>query len=199
MSIAPHLNEKELIERITMGDRRAFTMLFDAYYRSLGQYVYKMTESLEATEEIVQDVFIKVWLKKDNLSSINNFSNYLFILSRNHTLNYLRKQATYKVHFQTWDGVQESNVGQPEVSDNYEDFRLLVEKAIEMLPAQQKKIYELCKVEKLKYEDVAAQLNLSLETVRKHMYLASKAIKMYIKQHIDEAVVLVLLSPLVFF
>lgn len=199
MSISPIPNELELIKQISNGDKRAFTILFDAYYKSLGQYIYKLTESLEVTEEIVQDVFIKVWLKREELVHIQSFSNYIFILSRNHTLNHLRKQARYDVHFRKLEKEAEREAGNEEEADTYEEFRLLIDEAIEALPAQQKKIYQLCKFERLKYEEVAAQLNLSLETVRKHMYLANKAIKTHVKRHIDEAVLLVLLSPLIFF
>ncbi|SHF39150.1 RNA polymerase sigma factor [Pedobacter caeni] len=198
MSISPIPNELELIRQISNGDKRAFTILFDAYYKSLGQYIYKLTESLEVTEEIVQDVFIKVWLKREELVHIKSFSNYIFILSRNHTLNHLRKQATAQVNFRKLEKETGAEVMIEEEEDSYEGFRLLIDQAIESLPAQQKKVYQLCKFERLKYEQVAAQLNLSVETVRKHVFLANKAIKEHVKRHMDEAVLIVLLSPLIF-
>lgn len=89
MGLTPVKNEADLLALVAKGDERAFTELFDAYYRQLGEYVYKLTESMEVTEEIVQDVFIKIWLKKEKLPELDNFSYYLFILSKNQTLNHL--------------------------------------------------------------------------------------------------------------
>lgn len=199
MAIAPLSNESELILKISNGDKRAFTILFEGYYKSLAAYVFKLTESMELTEEIVQDVFIKVWLKRETLTQISSFSNYLFILSKNKTLNQLRKQARYSTHFQSLEKELETDVRVEEESDLYEDFRLLIDNAIERLPQQQKRIYHLSRFERLKYEEIAQQLNLSAETVKKHMYLATKTIKEYVHNHMDEIVAYVLLCGIVFF
>jgi len=82
MAIQSPPNEQVLLERLVEGDERAFTKLFDAYYHQLGEYVFRVTGSLELTEEIVQDVFIRIWLKKETLGELNSLKNYLFILCR---------------------------------------------------------------------------------------------------------------------
>ncbi|MCX2451282.1 RNA polymerase sigma-70 factor [Pedobacter sp. PLR] len=198
MAIAPLSHEAELILKISKGDKRAFTTLFEGYYKSLAAYIFKLTESMEVTEEIVQDVFIKVWLKRETLTGISSFSNYLFILSRNKTLNHLRKQARYSSHFQSLETELETDVRTEEENDIYEDFRLLIDDAIERLPPQQKRIYQLSRFERLKYEEIAQQLSLSAETVKKHMYLATKAIKEHVHNHMDEVVVSILLCGIFF-
>jgi RNA polymerase sigma-70 factor (family 1) len=199
MAIAPLSNETELILKISKGDKRAFTALFEGYYKSLAAFIFKLTESMEITEEIVQDVFIKVWLKRESLNEINSFSNYLFILSKNKTLNYLRKQARYSTHFQSLEKELETDIRAEEENDIYEDFRLLIDDAIERLPQQQRRIYQMSRFERLKYEEIAQQLNLSAETVKKHMYLATKTIKEYVHNHMDEVVVYILLCGINFF
>jgi len=199
MAIAPLSNETELILKISKGDKRAFTILFEGYYKSLAAYIFKLTESMELTEEIVQDVFIKVWLKRETLAEINSFSNYLFILSKNKTLNSLRKQARYCTHFQSLEKELETDIRMEEENDVYEDFRLLIDHAVERLPQQQKRIYQLSRFERLKYEEIAQQLNLSAETVKKHMYLATKTIKEYVHNHMDEVVAYILLCGIIFF
>ncbi|WP_316750624.1 RNA polymerase sigma-70 factor [Pedobacter gandavensis] len=198
MAIAPLSNEAELILKIHQGDKRAFTILFEWYYKSLAAYIFKLTESIEITEEIVQDVFIKVWLKRETLPGISSFSNYLFILSRNKTLNQLRKQARYSSHFQSLEKELETDLRVEEENDVYEDFRLLIDQAIEGLPPQQKRIFQLSRFERLKYEEIAQQLNLSSETVKKHMYLATKTIKEYVHSHMDEVVISILLCGIFF-
>ncbi|PYF76992.1 RNA polymerase sigma factor [Pedobacter nutrimenti] len=197
MAIAPLPNESELLRRTSEGDKRAFTVLFDAHYKSLGSYVYKLTESMESAEEIVQEVFIKVWLKKEELTRINNFSAYLFVLCKNKALNHLRQLASQTLRFQAWEKELGSDP-QADVEDHYENFRVLIEQAIDHLPEQQQKIYRLSRHERLKYTEIAKELQLSPETVKKHIYLATKTIKEYVKNNMDEMVMLILMSPLIF-
>ncbi|WP_017260120.1 RNA polymerase sigma factor [Pedobacter arcticus] len=199
MAISPLSNETELLLKISKGDKRGFTILFEGYYKSLASYVFKLTESMELTEEIVQDVFIKVWVKRETLPEIRSFSNYLFILSKNKTLNHLRKQARYSAHFQSLEKELETDVRIEEENDLYEDFRLLIDNAIERLPLQQKRVYQLSRFERLKYKEIALQLNLSVETVKKHMYLATKTIKEHVYNHMDEVVTYILLFAIISF
>ncbi len=197
MAIAPLPNESELLRRTSEGDKRAFTVLFDAHYKSLGSYVYKLTESMESAEEIVQEVFIKVWLKKEELTRINNFRAYLFVLCKNKALNHLRQLVSQTLRFQAWEKELGSDA-QADVEDHYENFRVLIEQAIDHLPEQQQKIYRLSRHERLKYTEIAKELQLSPETVKKHIYLATKTIKEYVKNNMDEMVMLILMSPLIF-
>jgi RNA polymerase sigma-70 factor (family 1) len=197
MDTKPFTNEVELIQKVANGDRRAFTVLFNSHYKSLSGYVYKLTESLEVAEEIVQDVFVKIWLKRETLESINNFSNYIFILSKNQTLNYLRQKANDQIRLKEWENEYEQAV--KDDLDQTEAFCLLIDEAINELPMQQKKIYQFSRGEKLKYEEIATELNISSETVKKHMYLASKAIKEYVKNHIDNVVLIFLLTQTIIF
>lgn len=199
MAIASLNNEEELIFKISKGDKRAFAVLFDGYYKTLAAYILKLTESIEITEEIVQDIFIKIWINRENLENINNFSNYIFILSKNQTLNYLRKKANDQIKLKAWERELEGEVLAKDDHDAIELFRLLIDQAIDKLPAQQKKIYQLSRQERLKYDEIAKKLKISFETVKKHIYLATKAIKVYVSNHMDDVVLMILLSQIVFF
>jgi RNA polymerase sigma-70 factor (family 1) len=198
MAIKPIPNESELIKQVISGSERAFSKLFDGYYKSLGDYVYRLTESLEITEEIVQDVFIKIWTKKEALSGIESFSNYLFIISRNQTYNFLRKKANEKVRQLEWEKDFEENSILNDDDKTGEFYRSLLEKAIEKLPPQQKKVYLLSRNERLKYEEIAQKLNISPETVKKHMKLAIKFLKSNVNVENDGVLVLILLAQLIF-
>lgn len=192
-------NEADLIEKVSKGDKLAFTILFNAHYKSLGSYVFKLTESIEVAEEIVQDVFIKIWLKREGLVNINNFSNYIFILSKNQTLNYLRKKANDQLKFKAWEKEFEGEALEEADHEQADAYRLLIDRAIEQLPAQQKKIYLLSREERLKYDEIAAELSISSETVKKHVYLATKAIKEYVRNHMDDVILMILLSQVIIF
>lgn len=199
MALVALNNEADLIKKVSQGDKRAFTVLFDAHYKSLANYVFKLTESLEVAEEIVQDVFIKIWIKREELGHINSFSNYIFILSKNQTLNYLRKKANDQLKFKAWEKEFEGEALEEADHEQAEAFRLLIDRAIEQLPAQQKKIYLLSREERLKYDEIAAELSISSETVKKHVYLATKTIKEYVRNHMDDVILMILLSQVIIF
>lgn len=174
MALTPVKHESDLLALVAGGDERAFAELFECYYRQLGEYVYRLTESIVVSEEIVQDVFIKIWQKREILASLDSFTYYLFILSKNQTLNYLRKVAKEKIKQTEWLKAFDEN------SDGdylLEEYHNLIDNAVEKLPPQQKKVYQLTRIERLKHEEVAEILGLSVETVKKHAKLAIKAIK----------------------
>jgi len=198
LGLTPVKNEAELLALVAKGEERAFTELFDAYYRQLGEYVYKLTESIEVSEEIVQDVFIKIWLKRETLPELDNFSYYLFILSKNQTLNHLRKKANDKVRQLEWLKQFEEEAYMPDDTPVIEEYRSLIDDAIEKLPPQQKKVYKMSREERLKHEEIAKILNISPETVKKHIKLALRFIKNELSSQNDAVIILVLSTPLIF-
>ncbi len=192
------MNERELLTKVAGGDERAFKELFNGYYNTLGEYVFNLTESLLVTQEIVQDTFIKVWLKREELTAINNFSYYIFILCRNRAYNELRKKATERnllkkldVHLQQQETDHNQDVS-PEI------YREMINAAVDKLPPQAQKVYLMSRDERLKYEEIARKLNISAETVKKHIQYANKFITDEVKTHMNIAVITVLLTPLIF-
>jgi RNA polymerase sigma-70 factor (ECF subfamily) len=179
---------------VAAGDEQAFAELFYAYYQRLGAYVLGWTKSASAAEEIVQDVFIKIWTGREKLSEVDRFENYLFILSRNYTFNALRQTARERVRHREWlryldqaeDGPQETLP---------EDYLQLIERAVAKLPPQQKKVYILKRQQGLKYDDIAAELHISPETARKHHSAAMNHIRAYVQAHVN-ITLLILSTPL---
>lgn len=197
MAIKPLENEPELLAKIAKGDERAFKELFEGYYHNLGRYVFNLTGSIAVAEEIVQDTFIKVWLKREFLIEIKNFSNYLFILCRNHTYNELQKKATERNFI---DRLNQRNIAL-EINDApdtlSEKYRELVDEAIEKLPPQAQKVYLMSRDERMKYEEIARTLNISPVTVKKHIQYANKFIAADLGPKVNLAIVGVLISPLI--
>ena len=197
MALKPVKNEANLLALVAKGNQRAFTELFDAYYKQLGEYIYKLTDSIEVTEEIVQDVFIKVWLKKETLPELDNFCYYLFILSRNQALNHLRKEANDKVRQLEWSKQWDEDY-LPDDCSVSEQYRQLLDTAVEKLPPQQKKVYKLSREQRLKHEEIAKILNISPETVKKHIKLALRFIKSEVSSQSDIVIISILVTPLFF-
>lgn len=177
MPIRPLHNENEILGKIANGDTRAFSCLFDSYYKHLGQYVYRVTESAEAAEEIVQDVFVKIWAKRQDLTAIESFTNYLFIITRNRTYRFLKERASAHIKQQEWERQYQEEFHLPDNVSPEENLCLVIDRLIEKLPPQQKKVYELSRVGLLKHSEIAEMLSISTETVKKHIMAANKFIK----------------------
>ena len=165
-----------MLHRIAAGDQTAFGELFRTYHQRLGAYIYRLTESLPAAQEIVQDVFLKIWLKRASLPEIQSFEAYLFTAARNHVFNYLKKIARERNQEELLQAGLESAdtvVSTEEPGIYYE----LLDEAVEHLPRQQKQVYLLHRREGLSHAEIAVRMQLSVETVKKHMSLALRAIR----------------------
>ncbi|KRT17831.1 hypothetical protein ASU31_00605 [Pedobacter ginsenosidimutans] len=198
MALKPLKYESELLALVAKGDDRAFVKLFEGYYKQLGEYVYKLTESIEVSEEIVQDVFIKVWLRRETLLELDNFCHYLFILCRNQTLNHLRKKASERVHQLAWLKQFEQDQFQSDNDEIIEGYRILMDKVIEKLPPQQKKVFKLSREGRLKHDEIANLLGISPETVKKHIKLALRFIRSEFSSSNYLPIFIILSSQLIF-
>lgn len=197
MAIISPPNENELLYKLSKGDQRAFTELFDAYYKQLGEYVFKLTESLPATEEIIQDVFVKVWIKRETLAELKSFKNYLFILCRNQTFDELRKKAKAQQFRQKIEQFLKEESELDVLENPIDEYRDWIDQAVAKLPAQQQKVYMLSRYERLKHEEIAVKLELSSETVKKHIQYAVRFIQKDLRSRIDTTILLILMSPLI--
>lgn len=191
------LDEQALLLQIADGDEFAFRYLFETYHQQLGTHIFRLTNSVEMAEEVVQDVFLKLWINREELKDIRNFKAYLFVISKNQALNCIKKTIREQKHQQQWEtenaGEEELVMQDPELNNYY----TLLDLAIDQLPPQQQKVYLLSRHERLKYAEIAEEMNISRETVKKYLQLAVSFISTYLKSNSD--VVLFILLYFKFF
>lgn len=167
----------EIQSRIALhDDQSAYKQLFQHFYPSLYQFALTYLKSGQQAEEAVSDVFIKLWKKRTGLSRIYNLRLYLFISTRNTSLNYLRQQRKpalqpeqYRVHLQ-------SIYFDPEQLMLTAEMIKKVQHAIHQLPPRCQLIFKLVKEDGLKHREVAELLNLSVKTVENQMTTAIRKI-----------------------
>jgi RNA polymerase sigma-70 factor (family 1) len=177
------LNEAALLAKIAGGDERAFREVFDHYQRYVFTFAQKITRSNADAEEIVQDIFLKIWFGRNQLPTVENFGAYLNRLVRNHAFNLLRHEAVVsKVKAEIELNSSDNDLGTQQALD-YKETKEILDAVVSRLPDQQRKIYSLCHFEGLKYDEVAAQLNISPDTVHYHMKLALSTIREHFKRH----------------
>jgi DNA-directed RNA polymerase specialized sigma24 family protein len=98
--------ENQLLLQTAQGDQIAFTQLFDAYHHALGAFVFGIIKSREVAEEVVLDVFLKIWTTREVLAGVQNFKAYLFTISRNAAISALRKAIRERTRQTLWENEQ---------------------------------------------------------------------------------------------
>lgn len=175
--------DKTLILQVSEGDEYAFRKLFDQYRDKVFSIAWKITGVKSAAEDVVQEVFIKLWMNKEKLAEVENFNAYVNTITRNHILNNLRKVAYEQIFLE--DLIREQSVNTKNVSDPvlYNELQNLVHRAIQQLSPQQKKVFQLSRTKGLKHAEIAVQLNISRSTVKDHMVEALRSIKIFLDTH----------------
>jgi RNA polymerase sigma-70 factor (family 1) len=183
---------KELVRRLVEGDEHAFTVIFLDYSNRIYCYALRLTRSESMAEEIVQEVFMKLWLNRQLLMTVAQFEPYLYRIARNHTYNMLRQIAFERTAKE--DMEKELAGTGSEMQETFllsGDHQQILNRALDRLPPQQRLVYNLCHQQGLKYEEVAGQLNISRLTVKTHMQHALRAIRTFIKS--DKTITLLFL------
>jgi RNA polymerase sigma-70 factor (family 1) len=172
-------DEKVLLAEIATGDEQAFKKLFDLYKERFYSVTLKMTRSDEVAEDIVQDVFMNIWNKRERLADINNPSSYFFTAVYRRIYHHYRKIAQEKKLLQVAPSIKESVNTTDEMVLAHESNKL-ISQAISKLPPQQQRVFKLSKQEGLSREDVARQLQISPNTVKNHLADALKFIRTFL-------------------
>jgi RNA polymerase sigma-70 factor (family 1) len=185
LSTASAYTEPSLLIRIAEGDEQAFTDIFHRYRNKIFSIALRITSSEEVAEEIVLDVFLKVWLRREQLPGIEHFTAWLFTITRNQVFTAMkqmaiRRNAEYNVRH---DEYLNSADVHAELLDK--EYQQLLREAIARLSPQQKKVYLLIKEQGMKREEAAQQLNLSPETVKRHLAEAMQVIRVHCLSRAD--------------
>ena len=178
--------EKETLLRVMAGDEKAFAALFAHYYEHIYGFAFSVTKSASLTEEIVQDVFVRVWNNRAQLGEIQKFDAWLFIIARNQAYKVIRQKVNDPRFVQELD---EYFHLYPEAADDrllFKESSELIGKAASTLPRQQQLVFTLSRVDGYSLDEIAGQLQLSKNTVKAHLSKALQGIRMYLQLHAYE-------------
>jgi RNA polymerase sigma-70 factor (ECF subfamily) len=174
--------EIELFERIKQSDENAFETLFYSYYKYLCLYASKIIQDDDSAEEIVQDLFVKLWEKREQLNIETSIKNYLFRSVKNLCINYIQHNKTKLRYAQKIISEVENNYSD---DDNFTEIELSqkIEESINSLPEKRKEIFRLSRQDGFKYHEIATKLNISIKTVETQMSLAIKTLREKLKNY----------------
>ena len=174
-------DEQQLLARVRDGDEAAFKQLFDRYRDRLYFFTLKLTGSEEAAKDILQDTFLRIWLRRDRMGEVEQFSAYVFRMARNNVLTGMKRKAleTAILHDQA-NGEAHTL---PAETLEYKFVRDEINKAIHALPEQQQRVFILRREEGRRIKEIAQMLGLSEVTVKRHLSLAQQTLREHLEQH----------------
>jgi RNA polymerase sigma-70 factor (ECF subfamily) len=169
-----HVREREWLARIRAGDERAFEELYNAYKNHLAPFINSLVRSREVTEDLMQDLFLRIWEQRDMWECPGPLGAYLFRAARNRAINYIRHQqvdAAFRESTSREELAAGSSVA-PAASDasvGALDLARAIDCAIEQLPPRCREVFVLNRRHYLSYAEVAAVMQLSVKTVEVQM------------------------------
>ncbi|SEW52567.1 RNA polymerase sigma factor [Chitinophaga arvensicola] len=180
-----------LLLRVALGQEDAFREFFHEYSGNIYTVALMMTKSAVVAEDMVQEIFLKLWLNRAALAEIDNIRGYIFINARNYIFNELRKKS-YDQHF-TDDLLHffSETSATPEQALLQKESGQLLKQAIDHLPTQQQHIYRLSREEGLTQEEIAERLHISKHTVRNHMAQALQNIRRFLESRASGLLLLI--------
>lgn len=184
-------NDLEILKKIKNNDEIAFKVMYNKYYSRLYYFILEFISFDDIAEDIVQDTFFTLWNKRHELKDDSNVSAYLFTVARNNCLYRLRDQRYRQKLFTTNSLDQnelEMNMEVLNTLDSsaytFEEIELIIERTLEELPPQCKKVFILSRFEERKNKEIAEELNISVKVVEKHISKGLKKFKVSLKDYL---------------
>ncbi len=178
-------DDKGLVRLIRLGDKHAFEEIYHRYHKQLYYLAMKYLKSKNLSEDAVQEIFIKLWQKRDQLDPEKSVKGFLFISMKNHVLNMIRNRKNKIISDLELEENQhhtERNVMNEIIFSDYEQ---LLQRGLSELPDRKRKVFELKAFQGLTNSEVAEVLLISINTVKVHYYHGSQFIRSYLKKHAD--------------
>ena len=195
--VVKELNQSLLLDRLRGGSESAFSALYDWYSKPLYRNIIRLVKDEAIAEELLQDLFLKVWEVRQTIDPDKSFKSFLYKVAENLAYAHFRQIAKNERL------IAKLIISSVEFATNAEDAIIakenhaLLQKAISSLPPQAKQVYTLCKLEGKSYEEVSQQLGISPKTISGHIVKANKDVKRYFRANSDLIMLIVVLQIMV--
>ena len=183
MTVINGIKEETLIQRLMNGDQTAFELLFRFYYPGLVTFASQIVLDNAEAEEIVQDFFVQLWVKREGIKPSDSLKSYFFTAIRNRSFNYLKKaQISEKIREEFQQMVDHDSLYDPDVFV-VSDLQARIKKAFEKLPPRTNEVFSLSRFRGLSNDEIASQLNISKRTVETQITNALKILREELKDY----------------
>jgi RNA polymerase sigma-70 factor (ECF subfamily) len=184
---------EQLLQQMSDGDRQAFTMLYRRYWEDLFITAAKALRAKEAAADVVQDVFLSFWDRRNELDIQGSLAAYLHTSVRYKCIHYIEKNITRRDYLLQLAEVEVSNSSpDAEINLQLKEMQQSITKTVEEMPAKMQEVFRLSRQEHLSYKEIAEHLNISVETVKKHIQHALHLIRTSLPPHTFILIILVI-------
>ncbi len=185
-------NQAKLIEGLKKGDKKVFHEIFDTYYEPLCRYCMLRIPSQEDAEEIVQDIFVKLWAKRHELGINLSLRAYLYRSALNKIINYGDHRKIRQIHQE--HVLLHNNSANDAANPLLEhEIQVLAAQAVDAMPEKRREVYLLSRQQGLKYNEIAEKLGVSVKTVEAHLSKALEQLRLHLKDYLP--MLLMLTAP----
>lgn len=184
-------SEQQLLLRVADGDERAFAHLFNSYREPLTALVKRIVHTDDGKTEVLQEIFIKIWLNRDKLRAVQQLNAWLKKVAINESLLYLRKKARYDANI-TAIPLQGDTENQVFNHLSLKEIQEVVRQALINMPPQRRRIYHMSRIEGSSSKEIAAQLGLSQGYVRNALSAALQTIREHLPPSLYVPVIIIL-------
>lgn len=172
-----HLNEHALLQLVSAGDEKAFTVIYEHYYAGIYNFVRKYLKSDELSDDICQNVFLKIWEHREQLSIVLEFNAYAFTIAKRQSLDFLKRatieQTAMNLILQSYPA-QNNTV---EEGHQYSEYMRFIDNVLSKLPPQSQQVFNLCRQQYKSYDEAAQILGISRNAIKKHMVRSMKVLR----------------------
>jgi RNA polymerase sigma-70 factor (family 1) len=186
--------EKNLLILLNQGDEQAFEKIYHFYSILILKKLLRLVKDEDLAKELLQDIFLKVWERRESLQPDKSFKSYLFRITENQVIDLFRRAASDRKIMDHLTRISSELYNHTEDLINFKECNAFLQQAIESLPPQRKKIFTLCKVEGRSYEDAGKLLGISSGTVNDHMVKAVRSLKKQLTA--NDLVLIILINEL---
>lgn len=163
-------DDKNLLKRLSLGDNQAFEALYDSMADRLLQYIYSRIQHRETSEEMVHDIFVSLWEKRESLEVRTNIESYLLGAAKNQILIHIRSEKVRRAYAQNLVAFLSTQLdNSTEELVDLEDMRALIEERVSELPAKCQTVFRMSRYEHKSIKTIAEEMNISTRTVENYI------------------------------
>ncbi len=188
-------SDEQLFQLLQSEGEKVFAVIYERYHKQVYAYLLGFVKDNTLAEDLTHEVFMKIWDIRAQVQLHASFSSYLFRICHNKAVNALEKIASdNKLRNRVMLHLQTLSAHDVQHNRNLQQYEQLLENALDILPPQRRKVFQLCREEGKTYDETAAQLGISRNTVKEHMVKAQKALRSFLDEKGEIAFFLLVLA-----
>lgn len=198
MQAKPLYDQEDIRARVALGDQHAFALFFNHHWPQVYGTGLRLTKSPEKAQDLAQDIFIKLWENRHRLNEVKEEDAYIYILSRNVILDFLRKKVFDTENIEALIDYFEDSTISPQEKLEYNELENTLKSAIDQLPGKVKDVFVLSRVEGLTHDQIAKQLNISVVSSKTYVVRALQDIRKFMASQADNTALILAAAVIIY-